>query len=57
MKKIIEIKIETMSYDDNTLTLETKNQIYKIKDKRAICILADRLTTLKKQIQKEETTP
>ena len=50
MKQKFEIKPEAMSYDNQELTIETQNHIFKIKDKRVICILADRLTELKKQI-------
>ena len=50
MKQDFEIKPQAMSYDNQELTIETANHIFKIKDKRAICILADRLTQMKKEI-------
>lgn len=53
LKPKIILKIETMSYDNDELIMETKDAVYILKDKRAICILADRLTTMKKKIQRE----
>ena len=54
MKKEIDIKIQSMCYENNELHLETKNEVYHLRDRRVICILADRLTEMKKEIQKSE---
>jgi hypothetical protein len=49
-KQIFEIKPLCMSYRNQMLEIETNNHIFQLKNKRAICILADRLPLMKAQI-------
>jgi len=53
-KQIFEIKPLCMCYDNQMLEIETGNHIFQLKDKRAICILADRLSVMKAQINNSE---